>query len=830
MLIRLLGFPAELQPFFKGTHTSFDPCASIADGFIRWAQKRLTELTQPDLIVIYVHALFLKQSFRQEYEGIEVLKHLRLTTADSVLAFNEKKGQPEKKVKTGFEAWRKCHVVLVSWDTAGTIIRRNPGNSIIFSSGVTFVHTLDAIERLSDQNELLALAKEKADLADPFLMAAIRADYRPPDSEHGISNWWGAWRLLRAVEKDDAQMPLPVRRNLASLSSKQALFLNAREDPTIPQADPRLQRTGLSRSSMSKLRDLVSETKPRICYVDDEAHLGWEHAFRTLLYGEQDSSHFKTVRLSEGRVARTMTEVSNDIRAEAPNLLIMDLRLAGKDEARKPPKETTGALLLETIRRDDRGLPVLLLTASNKARTMQDMLELGADAYWMKEGIGEHAPSYVSENPAAELTRLLRTLLREDWQFLLRFDRAEKELRSAFKAGHCWWGDKRNWTAVPWGKAPKHASVNAPTATSLNIDDAEKVFSILSEMGAIYRELLSLDLLTYSGKKRTNTSNDLWLRGITVHAARVIEAVHRFDAIETQAKSSNPRLPLHIPSVIRDRGDELGQVLYNQRNAAAHYKPDNQFTLTDTRKLLGTLCAWLRLDPGSYALRLRWGERPDSEDSLREALARYVTFDQSLIGKLSILMFAEYPWKDEPRCLQLLASDKLVDFRTEEGLRIGPDILMNIVDLEEGPRAALALQCFQPFAKDRKVQEALQQRWSDGKTSSRLRCHLIWRIADDPDLTAEYKTELRSWLFDNFDAWTLGVGEFFEGTPGEILASTQKKLLAGSGYPEHKKWIPLCCVPVSSDMPEARRLLSSLSSADPFVEATRTAVLDRFFK
>jgi hypothetical protein len=87
---------------------------------------------------------------------------------------------------------------------------------------------------------------------------------------------------------------------------------------------------------------------------------------------------------------------------------------------------------------------------------------------------------------------------------------------------------------------------------------------------------------------------------------------------------------------------------------------------------------------------------------------------------------------------------------------------------------------------------------------------------------------MRSWIFDNRGAWTASAQGFFGAIPQEILDVIQKRLAPGSGYPEHKKWIVICCVPISSDVQGSRQLLASLASADPFVESTRTAVLEQF--
>ena len=424
MTTLLLGFSKELEPYLRGTPCAFGPCVSIAARFATWRNE--VKQANPDLLVINVHALLRQHSFAGEYEGVEVLKHLRLTTDLGPV--------------------RTCHVVLVSWESPGEIIRRGPGNSIVFSSGVTFLHTTEMIELLADSNRLESLSRSVATLADTDLLAAVRADYKPPDSGHEMSNWWGAWRLIQSVE-ENPKMPAPVCEKMSRLSTKQALFLDA-----VTEAEH-----GFPRPSIARLQSLVRKTAPTICYVDDESDQGWEQAFTALLYGASDSSSFKVINpivinAIGGKSVRDVSDLANEILGLSPNLLILDLRLGGADDSKKAPKDTGGALLLKEIRKQDRGkgLPILLMTASNKARTLQDVVKLGGDAYWMKEGIGEHAPLYAVEDPAIELIRLLEALLGEDWQFLLRLQAAHEALRVDSEQSRCWWSHQIIWNATDW--------------------------------------------------------------------------------------------------------------------------------------------------------------------------------------------------------------------------------------------------------------------------------------------------------------------------------------------------------------------------------------------
>jgi CheY-like chemotaxis protein len=761
--------------------------------------------------VIYAHARLSTYSFKQDCEGIELLKHLRTTTVLGDL--------------------QQCHVIIVSWESAEQLIKRKPGNIILFTSGVSFLRLPEAIEILSNGDELRKRAAEKADLKDdPRLWAAVRADYKPPDSAHQMSNWWGAWRLIQTIEEHDATMPPLVRANMSILANKQALFLAHASD----------KPGKVDQKKIKRLQSLVRESAPTICYVDDEADKGWAHAFKTLLYGTEDSSGFRVVNPIDvdpitSPVKDKLPQLAELILGFAPNLLILDLRLEGEDEALKAPKEASGALLLEEIRKKDKGVPILLMTASNKARMLQDIVKLGADAYWMKEGIGEHAFLYTNEKPANELIRLLNALLGLDWQFLLRFQKAQDALRFALIRSQCWWSSGKRWKkAVQWPATMRAGArgVNpklAPQETSLTPEGLKILLDILEETARLYREYLGQGLLAYEGGPRSLSIKDLWLRGIAIHAARVIEGVHRYDEIENGAGEDYVRM---IPKLAKERGDTIGQEIIYHRNGAAHYRPEGQFDEERTRDLLGMLCAWLRLDPlYDFGVNDIWEDLEDWDPEYRliDSLARYRYFKRSPIDKLSLLMFKEAPWKDEYACAQLLASESLGAFRTTEGNRIGEEVLLNIVNLEDGQRAALALQCLQPFAQKPEVQAALQKRWIDGNAPSPLKCHLVWRIGDDPGLTEAFRTGIRSWIFENFDAWTQSAQKFFCATPENILVAIRKKLDEGSVYPEHKKWIVICCAPISSEKEAARQLLLALSSADVFVDATKVEVLERFF-
>ena len=280
--------------------------------------------------------------------------------------------------------------------------------------------------------------------------------------------------------------------------------------------------------------------------------------------------------------------------------------------------------------------------------------------------------------------------------------------------------------------------------------------------------------------------------------------------------------------MVKNRFDTLGQVIIKHRHGAAHYRPHVPFDENRTRELLGLLCSWLMRDPTSYDLGDP-NSQGDDRDTLMVALARYPNFEQSPIFKLRKLMFTDAPLPDEERCTKLLASADLPQIRQKEGKRIGAGALLRVVELEDGPRAALALQYLQPFTKQEHTIKALKKRWYVRETPPALKCHLVWRIGDDLGGDNEFKEVMRSWIFANFAAWSDSAQQFFCSTPDNILVAIQNKLARGAQYPEQKKWIVVCCAPVSANKEAARQLLSKRLSEDNFVESTRKAVLTQFF-
>ena len=335
--------------------------------------------------------------------------------------------------------------------------------------------------------------------------------------------------------------------------------------------------------------------------------------------------------------------LANMILEQKPALILTDLRLLGGLESTRAVRDTSGAKLVSFLREQAPAVPILMMTASNKAWTFQEAFRLGVDAYWMKEGIGDHAAPSRSVKNAAELVRLIRSLLGEDHQVLRRIhDRIGEFTRDWDTPNPPWW-KQMTWPGpMPALYPPEPDLVTRP--------DKDKAFELLRNLVHMYREYLRLFTLRYgpvgltgdrddgqreskeeaqARTQRKEETADFWVRSLVVQVGRVIECIHCINVIRHQI---NPNMPAGRPQyqsggtigghrytlggqrlTQRMRRDWFGQGLYEMRNIAAHYDPGvPPLEHGNLRSLLAALFAWLSVTPKTRDVASgRWPEAKD---------------------------------------------------------------------------------------------------------------------------------------------------------------------------------------------------------------------------
>jgi hypothetical protein len=150
-----------------------------------------------------------------------------------------------------------------------------------------------------------------------------------------------------------------------------------------------------------------------------------------------------------------------------------------------------------------------------------------------------------------------------------------------------------------------------------------------------------------------------------------------------------------------------------------------------------------------------------------------------------------------------------------------------VIDNESGERFGLFLSLLRKFTTRSDVQEHLRKRWRSA--TSFARAHLMWRILDDPKLSAAWHKKLFAFVLKNWQDFQ-GVSLKFLGTPQTVVVQTLKRL-ADPSFPASKKWAYLCRVPSVADDEEAAIALISMGllMKDKFTREVARALLRRFF-
>jgi CheY-like chemotaxis protein len=497
------------------------------------------------LFLIHVNLKPAKTSARQDQEGLELLKHIRLTDKDEL------------------GDGRNTHVVLYSFEDQVALLKRKPVNLVMLSEGVTFVRLPDGLNKIADPTDLSRLADKPADVTRKEFKRFVQCDFEPPDAAHEFSNWWGVRQLLKAAitcGERDLQMPQKVVNEIRKLNNKKARFLY----------EQKRQRTYLNEE-----RQRISNDNHRVLHIDDEVE--WSEVLRDIIKKDAPGADFKAVdeiyqNIAEGdkKTEKWVIEkvLSND--GITSDLVLLDLRLYGTRDAKQSVERTSGAIVAKTIRQLYPGIPIILMTASNKAWVFEEMMKLGVDAYWMKEGIGEHLPPGDSVRNYIKLTKFLATALGEEYQFLRR---VAEDVYSIEGRKRIWW-DNYRWTT---GERT-HA-------------DRDEICSRLKSIVLLLREYLHLFAIgygyTYTGQLPVMQAS--WLNALLMEASRVCELIHASESLPAAKREET----------IWKREDNLARYIYGRRSRLAAHAGGNrkQTTFTDVREVIAGLMLLIRLKP-----------------------------------------------------------------------------------------------------------------------------------------------------------------------------------------------------------------------------------------
>lgn len=522
---------------------------------------------------------------RQQQLGVEVLKHLRLT--DNFY--------DAKRSELIDNRSRDLHCVMYSFLTLEQVLRRKPENFIICSHGTTFLRLPCDFARVP------YLMKAKAEINS--LAPYIRGELTLPDERHEWANWWGI-RQLYDVHKHvtgnfKLRYPTKVQDELQRLRSKQAIYLFGYSDVEIGSAFEEL------RDEIVDLRTTLVKQTPRILHIDDKWEDGWSRIFTKIVYPNLSLNRapdpfspfedfclegkplfrvfksFGTDEERQGTAEKRIDVICAGIKQAMnfdPDLILLDLRLFNEVGVRYEAGSLSGGKVLRWLREESHGIPVIMTTASNKVWSLEQLIQLGADAFWVKEGLDDRKTPEETVRNYVRLLQLAAIATGEKYRFLNRLDRWRLNLQET-KTQH-WW-EKHQWND------------NSTTEAS-----RDKVETILLDTVLMLRSYLQQHEMGYCYRNKVEERN--WEAAVLRNAANIIEEVHQFYASGPGNRTSaiiggyrNKKTGVFVTR----RGDWFGYELYAIRNETSHHSGAQNMSWEILTEFLASLICYLMYGP-----------------------------------------------------------------------------------------------------------------------------------------------------------------------------------------------------------------------------------------
>ena len=563
----------------------------IVDLSPRQIAKQVAKEIRDDDAVVFINVnLKCGDKSRQDQAGVEVLKFLRLTER-----FDERKNEA-----------RDTHCVMYSFQSVEQLLRKSPSSLIVCSDGVTFKRLPCDFSEM-DIRELAG--KKKADVSVSNLDEFLRGEFMLPDRRHDWANWWGARKMLSLYFQEQDPDDIDLDEFVLPSENPQvrnALFLFGQNDASAG-ASTVLERAERKRNQLWGNLGFdptppYSPPSPSVGLIDDEAqHIqyqgqqttqsGWQRIYSRVLFNRDltvdDILDEEGLDPNEGQLIDFAPAKLQDVDFSDYACILLDLRLRSDEQGGFPENlwDLSGARVLEFIRSKHPTLPVIVTTASNKIWNYEGIMELGADAYWIKEGLDERRTDDESAQNYVQLLELVATVTGERYQFLRRFGREIERLKERSAEEMLWWEEEKEWYDPYTGN-----SMTTP------IGGSEEVFQLLDDALLMLRSYLHQFEIGHGFQ--SDTHSGFWLGSIMQQLGGIIEVIHDWDSLDISNRSRAIVGGIPQGNKYRTRrGDWFGFRIYGQRNKAAHHASDRVVDWQYLKYFLANLLCYLHHDP-----------------------------------------------------------------------------------------------------------------------------------------------------------------------------------------------------------------------------------------
>ncbi len=303
-------------------------------------------------------------------------------------------GTNKRQIQNGIEllTWLRVmeilnHCILYSFELMHSILMRYPRHLIVASKGTTYLQLPISVTKF----DFLKCKNEKANIENLKRLFKITID--TIEIQHHLANIYGLWYMFNIHNKyfssqkiEETIFSREFRNEFDALQQKIANFLFKHEVS---------QKTDDLKNHILTLKDKIKNKNPRILYIDDKAELGWNHLIKQMLFPDENHHSLKWYNpknenfSTEENFNSTIDTIKNliDNNGAFTDCILLDLRLADEEGDIDDLDTLSGIRVLKAIHGKYPSLPIIMTTASNKAKSVKKAIESGADSLWTKPGL-----------------------------------------------------------------------------------------------------------------------------------------------------------------------------------------------------------------------------------------------------------------------------------------------------------------------------------------------------------------------------------------------------------------------------------------------------------
>lgn len=251
------------------------------------------------------------------------------------------------------------------------------------------IEVYDSIEAINDSNKPKELSIEE--YCDDFLP---HIKVSSGEGSHSIANEWAAYNIGRLINKSNSE--IPETKDLLYLCY---LLVNGMNKEQLES----LVRPSAESVCKTEIRQLSVDRPRNILLIDDQDDK-WKNVIRNLVTNNGSKNNItldvwgnnlldiKFDKDTNTKVVSVKIRDKEDYRKEIIHnydVLLLDMRLAGKKEQHQDTEKLSGIQVLKHILDEKEGgnpgQRVIIFTSSNKAWNIKRCLEIGAQSIFIKE-------------------------------------------------------------------------------------------------------------------------------------------------------------------------------------------------------------------------------------------------------------------------------------------------------------------------------------------------------------------------------------------------------------------------------------------------------------